>query len=147
MTSRTAIQAADWLAVVLAPQPDWAIRLEAALRKAAARRGRARLHFTTLIDRESAREFGKCRELAAVTRTGGPAVIQMMEACRGRRGRRPLSLRQQERRETGTFMVENRHRQRVARQARYERALREWQEKHGSLLGSAATDVSDIPMK
>lgn len=143
VTREGAINAANWLSAFFDPQTEWAARLESIFRKAARRRGRARLRFTLLLDRDDAREFGKRRDVAVVTRSASVATIQMMESCQGRRGRRPLSRAQRAQRASRAVAVEERHRLRLAREARREHALDEWHREHGSILGAVGTDALD----
>lgn len=139
-TRMSAMRAARWLDSFFYEQPSWAVTLSAAFRKAAARK-RSTSRFTMLIDVTIARQFAASRDAAVTSRTALPDVLDMMNACRGRRGRPRLSRRQQEERENGNVEhLDERHRQRVAREAKYNRALDRWFEEHGSLMGSATLD-------
>jgi hypothetical protein len=93
-----------------------------------------------LVDLDLARNFARLREAAIITKTAPPAMVAMMAACEGRRGRRPLTQIEREAREQGLVpsTSDERHRKRVASAARSERAIREWGQKHGSLLGAAS---------
>lgn len=143
-TNRQAVaEAAMWLDGFFPEPPAWAAALSAIFRKAAERK-RQHTRFTMLIDRQLADQFANRREAAVLSGTAPPSVIQMMQSCAAGRGRRELTQAEREAREKGLerSTSDDRHRKRVAREARYERAVRGWQSSHGSLLGSAGTEAA-----
>lgn len=137
ISRKAALEAARWLECSFGETPQWALRLASKFRKSAKRKGNA--IFTTLVDKDDARAFAACRDAAVITRSAPPSTIEMMKDCKGRRGRRMLTQVERDAREQGLepSTIDERHRKRVAREARYERAVRDWLDQHGTIIGSA----------
>lgn len=128
-------------------------RCLASILRKSARRRRSNENFVCLVERELARWIGAKWEAVALTRgalvadnaagfIGVPfnvqrALASFRAAAGGRPGRPRLSLAKLERRESGEVEhLDERHRKRVARRARYERRVADWHRRGNTFLGS-----------
>jgi hypothetical protein len=115
------------------------------------RRRRRAASFTTLIDRELAAWLGAKAEavivlscltrVLPVPRRVFETMVRFKEAAIGRRGRPALAAKAVEERAQGHIRhMDLRHRKRMLRRSRYERAWAAWNARGNTIAGSAGTD-------